>query len=880
MRIAIILILAFGFVSGCSGKTKEELYAEGVKQINKANPNGAIVLFKNALEKDQNFADARYQLARAYMAAGKYQQAEKEFQKLLRQNPSRSQLRLDLAKLYNGMGKPDLAVSEVNEYLRTHPTAPDALEAKGIACALGNKLDEAEQYLLETLQADPARSSARLELAAIKMTRGKEPEVRRLLHEVLQADGKNSRANYMLAALEVSLGNRDKALEIYRTIAENDGSDALASYKAGVLYIQKGETEKADKLADDLAKKFPNRAEGHRLKGILYFSQKRFPEAITELQNSIKIQPAIEAYYLIGLCFYNQGDLESALTYFRVVLDRNPGFQEARLLTGAILLKQQRIDDSINELNKLIDAHPKNALAHNLLGSAYMARGAYDEGMREFNRTTELDPKIIQAHLNKGLFHLSRGKEKEAELDLQTAVQVAPELLNTRLILVSYYMRQKKYDKAMAVLSQGRSGKKGDAPLYNAMAGIMLAQNKQADAFTYLRKAKETDVRFFPAYFNLALCYTAGGEHEKALDEYRNVLRIDPRNVDAMLAMATLLELTGRDSDAYSYYVRAKETKNGSGFVALAQYYVKKRQSSKALAVLAEAVKAMPRNSAALEMRGLILADEKKFSEALKAFDDLESISPGRGLPLKIKTYVMMKDFTKALGEARRIIALNPGSASGYMVLASVYESQNDRVRAIETMKEGLRVDPKNVQAIFALGNMYAARKDYPAAMTAYGEALRNNPDFAPALFAQGVSLEQAGRKKDAAKKYRAALTKAENYVPALNNLAYLCVDGYGTPQEGLRLAIASLRLEPGNPVIMDTLGYALLRNGRKGDAQKVLEKAATLLPGNPTVAYHLALAYEENGTRDLAVKSLQKSLTLGDFPEASNARNLLAKLK
>jgi Flp pilus assembly protein TadD len=93
-------------------------------------------------------------------------------------------------------------------------------------------------------------------------------------------------------------------------------------------------------------------------------------------------------------------------------------------------------------------------------------------------------------------------------------------------------------------------------------------------------------------------------------------------------------------------------------------------------------------------------------------------------------------------------------------------------------------------------------------------------------------------------------------------------------------LAFSSFKQDWENPAIMDTLGYALLKNGRKADAQKVLERAVELLPNNPTVVYHLALAYKELGLRDLTLSTLQKSLAFGDFPEANSARSLLQEMK
>jgi Flp pilus assembly protein TadD len=116
--------------------------------------------------------------------------------------------------------------------------------------------------------------------------------------------------------------------------------------------------------------------------------------------------------------------------------------------------------------------------------------------------------------------------------------------------------------------------------------------------------------------------------------------------------------------------------------------------------------------------------------------------------------------------------------------------------------------------------------------------------------------------------------------VPALNNLAYLSAAGYGSKEEALRLAISAYKQEPGNAGILDTLGFALLKNNRLEDAKKVLEKAATVLSKNPTVHYHLALVYKQSGNKAGAQRAVQKSLSLGEFPDSGAARQLAAELK
>jgi putative PEP-CTERM system TPR-repeat lipoprotein len=875
----IVLSMAFA-IAGCKSKTVEQLFTEGVQQLQVGNPAGAIVLLKNALEKDHNHIEARFQLARAYATAGKAEQAEKEFQKVLRQKPGRDEIKLELAKVHLLSKKPETAIEEAGEYLKSHPGSPEALEILGAAYFASNNTGEAESCLLQALRIDPDRTTSKIELADIFASQKKNQEAKVLLDEVLAKDPKNSRSLYSLAALESVEGNRDNALKIYEKLAQFYPSDSSALYKSALIYFDKGETEKAAKIARDLIDKYPNRSDGYRLRGIVSFYNNKYAEAITELQNSVKMQPSVDGFYFLGLSLYSNGDLENALSQFRVIIDHYPSFIQARLLTAMILLTQKRFGDSIAEIDRILRINDKSALAHNLLGSAYMAKGMYEEGLKELNRATELDPKLVEAHIRKGIFCLSKGNVAEGETDLRTAVNVKPELLNSRLILFSHYMRLHNHGKALSLLQKGLTGGKGDAVLYNSMAAVMFADNKTSDALNYLRKAKSSDPTFFAPYFNTATFHTSFGAYDKALVEYGEVLKKEPKNLQAILGTAITLELKEKDSEALNWYNRATETNNPRAYIALANFHMRKKETGKAIYVLDSAIKAIPRKADLLELKGFLYMSEKKYRDAIEVFDDLESISPDRGIPLKINAYVAMKEIPKAVDQARRIITLKPNSSYGYVILASIYENQNKLDRAIAELKNGLSREKDSIQALLKLGNLYIRKKDYQLASAAFSDAVRKNPDSAAALFSHGSLLEMTGKKREAVDKYRLSLSKSENYLPALNNLAYLYCEGYGDRKEGLRLAISAFKQEPGNGGVIDTLGYALLKNGRTVEARKVLEKAASILPNNPSVNYHLALACRENGDKVQAAAALHKALQNVSFPEERDARSLLAQLK
>ncbi len=875
----VILMTLFIFNSGCTGKTSDELYADGVKSLREGNSNGAIVLFRNALEKNQNNVDARYQLAKAYVSEMKYELAERELQKVKRLNPAQPGIQLELAKLYNGQRKPDLAISQAKDYLASKPDSADAMESIGISYGIKNMPEAAETFFLRALQKDPGKLSTTLELAALRLMQGKAEQARVLLEGVIRNHPRNPKAHYLLADAEIALGRKEHALELYKKLGEMNAADPVAAYRAGLLHFEMGHFVIAETIAGELIKKFPAHAEGYRLKGIVSYRKKNLTEAIAALQNANKLQPTVAGYYYLGLSLYGTGDLESALNQFRQIIDQSPSCNQARLLTGMILLQQKRVDDAISELTKFLDADGNNSLGHDLLGNAYMAKGRYEEGMKELDIATKIEPRLIDAYLKKGMVHLSQGKTADVEVDLKTAIRIAPEILNTRLILASFYEHQNDSAKAFSTLNAGLVNKKSDAVLYYGMARIMFADKKPNEALRYLAKAKECDPGANTPYFILAGYYASIGDAGKAMNEYSEVLKKEPGNVNAMLQTAALLDSSKRKSESRAWYLKAKKTRNILAYVALARYYEKNGDMEKTLSVLVEANQFNPRSPDILDEKVRLFLKSRKYNEALKACDDMDAISPERACPKRVATYIAMNKFPEAIKEAERAISLKPDSSYGYMLLANIYQEQKNPELAIETLKKGMLHDGNNPKTTLALAVLYGKTGNHSLSLKTCDGVLRKYPDYAPAYFIQGTLLEAHGNKREAIKKYRMALAHSGNYAAALNNLAYLYLDGNGTKEEALRLAERAIALEPGDPGYMDTIGYALLKNNRYQEARQYMEKALALLPVDPTINYHLALLYQASGKKKEAVERLQIALRAENFVENRQARKLLAQL-
>lgn len=913
---AAALLLAVALVAGCgsSSKPKEELLKEGQKLIGEKNSRGAVVLFKNALDQDPNYFEARFQLAKAYYNLGNFDSAEKELQKVVRQNPSLGDAKVDLAKILVQKGKPDEALAELSELIKEGSANAEALEVAGWAYAAKEDYGEAARYIKASIAASPERAEGYVSLARAYAAKGDKAAARAQIAEALKRDGSNAIALHLQADLQLGEGDKKGALETFDRIIAKNPADLMASFRKGTILVEGGNHKDALALASTMIEKFGGRAEGHKLKAIASMHAKDLEQAIASFQKSLSISPDPGSYYFLGLCHYQKGEAEQATSQFQKALDLMPSFTQSRTMLAMAHLKLGRVDDAVNEAKKVLEADSSNALAHNILGSAYLAKGDQERGIAELNRAIDLDPGLVDAHIKKGLYNLGKGRAGEAEAELKAAVEIAPEIMSTRLLLATHYARSKQFAKAREILAKGVKGGKADAPLLSMTAEIQLQEGKVEDAVKNLEKAKQADPDFLQPYFALSTVYMLSGKQDKGIEELKAVLQRSPKNLQALLAMASVMEAKGNTLDSEQYYGKISELGTFEGYMAISSRYISKGEFGKAAGYLEKAIEKDPSNPAPYEAKGKALMNEKKYKEAVAEFERLEKVNARAGFIYRLNAYVAMgrpeeavsmleKQIARepesmelvaetariymhmgktdaARAAAEQIIKKRPSAALGYTVLAMVHQGGKDEARALEALKKAASVEPKNLNAHMMLGAYYTAKREHASALESYRRAEKAAPGNPLVVFQQASVLEQMGRRGEAAGEYQRTLRIAPNHVPALNNLAYIYSEEKSGLPKAVQAATKAYVLAPRDAAVMDTFGYVLAKSGRYEQAEKLLSAAAAALPGNPSVLYHLAFAQKGMGNASAAAANLEKALSRGEFPEAGKAREMLAQIK
>ena len=137
------------------------------------------------------------------------------------------------------------------------------------------------------------------------------------------------------------------------------------------------------------------------------------------------------------------------------------------------------------------------------------------------------------------------------------------------------------------------------------------------------------------------------------------------------------------------------------------------------------------------------------------------------------------------------------------------------------------RMDPTREQQL-VLADFWFRKGNYRRAQAAYDAIQDDSPTGTDldALMGRGNILIRQKRYRDAIPVFRAALALGPDHPAALNNLAYAMMHGGGELLVALRHATKANRLDPHNPLILETIGSLNLRLGDAPAAARHLELA------------------------------------------------------
>ncbi|MDA8016368.1 MAG: tetratricopeptide repeat protein [Thermoanaerobaculia bacterium] len=355
---------------------------------------------------------------------------------------------------------------------------------------------------------------------------------------------------------------------------------------------------------------------------------------------------------------------------------------------------------------------------------------------------------------------------------------------------------------------------------------------------------------------------------DQAEEQLSRVLRRDPKNLAALVDLATALEGKGESEAALEVLDRALSIDPDYDrlYLLLARLEANLGRLDKALELVQLAVDKDPNNPDALVQMSAILSRLGRSQDVVTVLESaLQTFPEHPRLNLTRARLIEMPAGNLEEAEARvgRALGRDPFLTEGWVLLGQILEGQKRLDEAVDSYRQGLerRVDAAELHS--PLGLLLARRGLRQEAEPHLREAIRLTRRFRPDLHvALGALLAESGRVEEAQQEYAKVLEVQPNHPRARNNQA-IALFHSGRTDEAEEILTQLVTDAPGMADVHNNLAAIAVQ---KEQWQKVEIHGKRALEINPELVQawnNLAVALEELGRREESRDAYARAIAL-----------------
>jgi Flp pilus assembly protein TadD len=314
--------------------------------------------------------------------------------------------------------------------------------------------------------------------------------------------------------------------------------------------------------------------------------------------------------YQAGEKALKQGALANAKRSFLRVLELVPSDVGARANLGVVFMREKNWPQALEYLSQAEKLAPQVTGIRLNIGLAHYKQDEYAAAIPQFESVLRDDSASLQARRLLGLCYLFEERYAEAASTLEPLWPVSDSDLSylySFAVAAGQGGRPDWEERALTKLME--VGK--DSPIVHLLLGkAHLAHGDYESAMTELQAAATGDEKLPLLHYNLGLVYRHNGDREKARAEFLRDCELEPAVAFNYDQLGLLSSLDGDDREAESYYVKAvqRDHRLGTSWFGLAKIYRQEKRYSEALKALSEAETLDPRSASVHYLRAQVLA--------------------------------------------------------------------------------------------------------------------------------------------------------------------------------------------------------------------------------------------------------------------------------
>jgi predicted Zn finger-like uncharacterized protein len=489
-------------------------------------------------------------------------------------------------------------------------------------------------------------------------------------------------------------------------------------------------------------------------------------------------------------------------------------------------------------------ASSKDIDALALMGEIELASGTKEDAVAIWTRAVAAREKSARA-----LFGLARAQHAaadaaNAEKNARAAIEASPNHAGARILLAT-------------ILAKGATTEAEALELLNKITS-------EGDVRTATSEAQ-----IVQAYIEAGRIHLMRSRISAASDSYAAALKLDPRNVQALMGDAELFFRSGRNSQALLRFqeAMAADEANVAPKIGAIKTLLALEKKKDAQALAKKVREAKPDSGLGAYWMGRVEESlgNKKDAETLY----LECIKTGATETEVVDGYVALVALLSASGRGEDAQAKQAEASAKYPNLAALHRAKGDvfaeagRFAEARTEYEAALAKDDDLGTRFRLGETLRKMRAFDEAMAVLDKLQAADKDYPGLALERGILYAEMGQSERALEMYNAALQKAPNDVDLKLRVGATQVIA-GHPDEAEKILREVLKDRAASADANHFLGRALLlKGGATAEAIRFLDRATEIDANRAEYYLYVGWAANELNQVQRAEQAISRSLEL-----------------
>jgi tetratricopeptide (TPR) repeat protein len=667
---AILGLLATGACSKDPEVAKREYVRSGDQYVAQKKYKEAVIEYRNAVQQDPRFGEARLKLAETYDQLGEGINAYGEYIRAADLLPNDVQAQLKAARMLLLARQYEDAQSRADKALAVDPRNVEALVAKGNALAGLQNLDAAIGEMEEAIRQDPARSDSYANLGAIQLAQGKRSEAEASFKRAIETDPKSLTARLALANY---YWNSAKPEEVERALLDAlalDPKHATTNRALAVFYVATNRAPQAEPFLKTLVAN-SNYTKDTLLLADYYVGFKRHDEAKRLLQDLAKKPDGLStANVRLASMALAAGDRAGAHKLIDEVITKQPRDVEALVAKAKLLLDEKK----------------------------------YDEALVPARAAIKVDPRVLDAQFTLGKIQVGRQDLPSAIAAFTEVLKINPQLNAARFELARIHLVSRQPDEAIAFAQEGLKSQPNDAQMILILNRAQMMKGDVGGAEARTRKFAASYPKSPVAQTQLGQLLAIKGDAVGARRAFDQALALNPNEMEALGGLVAL-DFQANNGAAARARIDARvgaDTKDPQLLLLAARVYATTGDTGATERTLRKVIDLDPTQLDAYVMLGQFYASQRRLDEARAEFERVAAKRPSAAVGAQTLIGMLLQMQGKD-AEARttyeKVIGTDPRAAVAANNLAWLYVEQGGNLdvalRLAQTAKSQLTDRPE-----------------------------------------------------------------------------------------------------------------------------------------------------------------------------------------